>query len=901
MIFAQNNRSVTPSSGTVSNLSVMTRCSKSLSLSSAEEQIVESPQNDEKSTQFPAHYNNNNLDSLLVGEKVGQSILEHIAGHLCLFDIKNLHSSSSLSSSPNELRKLSPENNKGTTKNHNRGHNTQYIRHGQKSTDDDDDEARQPELIRIIDPCESSSSDDSDDSEEDMILSSEPLELRYNEVNDEKSEVQRNIRNIIYENQISLRSISTIAHSMALEANQKYKLMGQVDPETFIEPQHDAIVIFRPTKKSSANNNEKDNIPKIILLSIFHNIPLSILLDVSDAIFETSLHSTVALFQVSSNSINGILATLANAAYITFDHIQKLNPFFAHDKNLSQSVGSSTGVLSISQSRISAASSANIFSVDFKRKRVVCDDQMLRRLNRWNSTAKVLHYMEKDDDVLTEQDKKRVQKMMHYQVPLRPFVATVSKKTSSSKGHHKKLSHQDDPKLLSHHHSDKSRRYSTRSGHGQFPSNNTSLRSLLQSNAEHLERKSNKSNGSSVSQYNSSYNDGSSSVLPPSASSSSGTGSPFMCTPKSFPPTPSSRSMVMARGTRFAEDVLFLARDQLRVEGSLISNNARTRAMAKALKEGSRLAVFNANDSDSGIHLSCGQHVATKVSNELYCSIRSMIPLLHNCYVYYEMTVLSPQQQHSTVASLSIGLSTLSMPLDTLVGGWKSSVGLCTNGQIFISGAWCSPLEPLFCTYGNGSTIGCLVKLDDEQIFQTWDGQMVTASITFNVDGHIVELSPLSGSGQGIGSNSKHAAQENASDQGSRSKKSEYIPTDQLRPKNNRNHFALEHSLGLLIPRQLEVYPTLTLHSSLTQVMGRFSSEDILALNRSSIGAPNGVTVYALDGSVIFDETVDTIFRHNSSNAGGGSGEEQNQQFRNTDDYWSETSDSLEDLVFDDM
>ena len=106
-----------------------------------------------------------------------------------------------------------------------------------------------------------------------------------------------------------------------------------------------------------------------------------------------------------------------------------------------------------------------------------------------------------------------------------------------------------------------------------------------------------------------------------------------MCTPKSFPPTPSSRAQILARGTRFActrfaEDAVFLARDQLRIDEGLDSENEQTRAMAKALREGKRLAVFNAYDIGGGINLSCGQHYATKIGNDLYSSARrGMIPL----------------------------------------------------------------------------------------------------------------------------------------------------------------------------------------------------------------------------------------------------------------------------------
>ena len=98
--------------------------------------------------------------------------------------------------------------------------------------------------------------------------------------------------------------------------------------------------------------------------------------------------------------------------------------------------------------------------------------------------------------------------------------------------------------------------------------------------------------------------DGSSSSSFSSDSFASPSTSPFMCTPQSFPPTPHSRSMVMARGYRFADDVVYLARDRLRLHAGGDSENEKTRGMAKLLREGKRLAVFNANDLSSGMELS---------------------------------------------------------------------------------------------------------------------------------------------------------------------------------------------------------------------------------------------------------------------------------------------------------
>ena len=51
--------------------------------------------------------------------------------------------------------------------------------------------------------------------------------------------------------------------------------------------------------------------------------------------------------------------------------------------------------------------------------------QMFRKLNKKDPAAKVLKYIERDDEVLTQHAKKRVQRMMYYSVPLRPFVATI--------------------------------------------------------------------------------------------------------------------------------------------------------------------------------------------------------------------------------------------------------------------------------------------------------------------------------------------------------------------------------------------------------------------------------------------------------------------------------------------
>lgn len=311
-------------------------------------------------------------------------------------------------------------------------------------------------------------------------------------------------------------------------------------------------------------------------------------------------------------------------------------------------------------------------------------------------------------------------------------------------------------------------------------------------------------------------------------------GSIFMRTPTSFPPTPTSRLYYFERGSRFTENVIFLARDQLRVERGLDNQNEQTRAMSSALREGSRLAVFDAADAGGGgIALSCGQHIATKVGNALYCSTRSMIPVMRNSYVYFEISVSPPPSTDASgnnvnpqvaVATLSIGLSTLEMPLNTLVGAWKGSVGLCSTGQILQAGQWLSSNSQEHSTYGCNSTVGCLVYIDDTSAFDTWDGKNVVADVTFNINGCVIPL--------------------NSANDGAESAESEQIG---------------DSTLSLVAPKAQELFPTATLHSPATCIMCRFSADDLLANSRKEIGAPDGATVYSVDGSVLLDENTNFV------------------------------------------
>lgn len=640
---------------------------------------------------------------------------------------------------------------------------------------------------------------------------------------------QERLAAAIFSHPEPMREYCLEAYSRAkdLQLNQGFNMVGEDSSPTALQETADSILLHRNSQHTRHKND-----PTILLRSlidhVLNNIPLSIALDVLDGLFEVSLDTSLAVVRLTSMSIQGIIHALIRFVGAIWDGVTHFNPlalvqavmsrpFNAMNKTTEvvvsgiQSVATGVGsASSLAFHRLSAAKNATSSSSGHQNvlrlNRMTSpklNQKLIRKLSTMNDAASVVSYTEVADDTggLSRRAKSRVVRMMHYSVSLRPFRATV-----------------------------------------KVPSIGATRQASPQSSI-----------GNSNIDYNNSDDlDESGSVVAEESSTCSSPESPFMCTPQSFPPTPSSRRVVLARGTRFADDVIFLARDKLRVHDALGSQDERTREMAVALTQGNRLALFDADDAGAGIDLTCGQHVATKVGAMLYCSSRSMVPVLRNCFVYFEMAVL-PQPSGSLVpqaslATLSIGLSTKEMPSNTLVGAWKGSVGLCTTGQMLTAGQWCSPADPSLSSYGDRATVGCLVWLDDGSAFETWDGVMVRASVTFNVNERIVgppvsslpmaPPTPIDGDLSAttpVGSTS-------TMDLGS-------TPPPISQP------VLPSFTLPLLVPAEEELYPTVTLHSPGTSVICRFSAGDIVASSREVMGAPPGVTVYAVDGGIILNDS----------------------------------------------
>lgn len=650
---------------------------------------------------------------------------------------------------------------------------------------------------------------------------------------------QEKLATAVYSHPRSLRSFCVEAYQAAQDIRNQQRIKDGNDPETWIEPN----VSMKMTKRQDPRLRFIHD----VIDFIFHNIPLSVLLDVVDAIGGVTLDTTFACFTLTGASVNGIISALLYVVHVVWDTTASIisNPFKLLEIIISlqfnamgktsevlvsgiQSVA--TGVESASSIALYKLSAANLStkggsassmgldrSGNLRRGRGTVNKELnrklLKKMSSINDAARVLKYTETKDDTggLTRHAITRTRRMMHYSVSLRPFVATVAVRSLNT----------DLTPVISN-------------GENSQEANNSPERDVSTIKVDDDE--TNVSVGSN--------------------------GSPIICSPQSFPATPHSRQMVLARGSQFADDVVFLARDRLRIHDGLESSNERTREMAQALKEGKRLAIFDGNGAN-GIELTCGQHIATKVGSMHYASTRSMVPVLRNCYVYFEMTVMprNPLDPLPAPLTLAIGVSTVEMPPNTLVGAWQGSVGLCTTGQIFVAGQWCSSHDPSMSAYGYGTTIGCLVYLDDSSAFETWDGVMVNAYVTFNINGVLVP--PPSSAMALPGVETPFAPQEryrqlSQSPTLGSSPSALYGSSPPLTtsvPPVSSIVVPKTTTQTLLVPASEELYPTVTLQTPSTAVMCRFSSEDMISsTTRDSIGVPAGMAVYSVDGTLLFTD-----------------------------------------------
>lgn len=373
--------------------------------------------------------------------------------------------------------------------------------------------------------------------------------------------------------------------------------------------------------------------------------------------------------------------------------------------------------------------------------------------------------------------------------------------------------------------------------------------------------------------------------------------------PASFPPTPYSRANVMNRSLDRVASVMFAARDRLRLEAQSVSRDEYSRMLAKEARSSGQYAVFDPHQSSSGVQLSCGNHCATKVGKGLCCCCRSMMPVRPNAYVYFEFSVMVSSAQTPT---LGIGLSPKDCPTNVMVGSWPCSQGLYNDGQMLIGSHWYQS------TNGKkieaGSNIGMLVYIPSVGTQEEADLDLLDSELGLlegisehsdhtsekqtedlnhskgpsSIFGSILKsfsrsnsLDPDDSFGLALSSceNSAHNSKENSPE----NKKTKLVSTDAsaedagegtagTTKQNMLFHFTVNGEpilypveaskcLEEIVSTNTPLYPTVSLFSEETRVWCRFCEADVIYRSRAQIGAPPGVRVYCLDGTLLLKES----------------------------------------------
>ena len=223
-------------------------------------------------------------------------------------------------------------------------------------------------------------------------------------------------------------------------------------------------------------------------------------------------------------------------------------------------------------------------------------------------------------------------------------------------------------------------------------------------------------------------------------------------TPCSFPPSPGFRAVVIAQGSGRSDDVVFGARDALRRALAMQNPDGNVRAVAEYLERRKARATFNPAECQRGLALTRGNHAAHAVLPRprpppavaavagqqppecgVRCgSVRSMVPVLHNRYVYLEVAVLphpefaqdgvDPAGRDYGAAAgyggggfpgVAMGLTAGPLPRGGVVGGSQHGVGLLGDGRFVVGGRQFAALVG-----GGGlrvgSTVGLLIFRDNE-------------------------------------------------------------------------------------------------------------------------------------------------------------------------------------------
>ena len=185
-----------------------------------------------------------------------------------------------------------------------------------------------------------------DEEEEDYIKGEEGEELSDHEEEDDELDIQsppfdeesmrvfrRQQRKVIQQKLTaavmshphSIRSYCLEAQRAASEMkSQRLKKKDEEEDNRNVLPADRATNLAR---KQRLEKRQRVRILRSILNGVLSNVPLSVLFDLAEATFETSLDTTIAAFKITATSIDGAVSVLASVVSWSFETVTSLNPF----------------------------------------------------------------------------------------------------------------------------------------------------------------------------------------------------------------------------------------------------------------------------------------------------------------------------------------------------------------------------------------------------------------------------------------------------------------------------------------------------------------------------------------------------------------------------------------------
>jgi hypothetical protein len=343
--------------------------------------------------------------------------------------------------------------------------------------------------------------------------------------------------------------------------------------------------------------------------------------------------------------------------------------------------------------------------------------------------------------------------------------------------------------------------------------------------------------------------------------------------PLSLPCTPESRAQYVSYCNLEADRVVFLARDRLRLEAQVEYKDLHSREAACELLHRGKTVAFDDSVPVPGVWFACGQHVALKVDGSGCSSCRASVPVWGdiNVYVEFAITNQSVETEFRDPLELCVGLMPAGQQSVTMVGHGTKSIGLRSDGHALING----------CLYGTSLTgFQILIGRSKRNAPVVMDTASTVGMLiclpnsSRSRDSNILRSTPqrrvCETEGEGRTSWSGQHLSQSASVDGSRDLNSDASvsgitdcerdsPDPDFTIAFNVNGMAVHLSpAGASALRSwfdglngTEMYPAVSLLTKNTGVWCRFCESDVRFRLRSLIGAPEGVPVYCLDGSVL--------------------------------------------------